>query len=78
MSSDAYVVPSDRELTILSQLPQVELLAKQIHRRCPPEVELADLISAGTVGLIKEVAHNLWLHRPPTLRSVDNPEVVTD
>ena len=55
MSSVASVVPNDREQTILSQLHQVELLAKQIHRRCPPEVELADLISAGTVGLIKAV-----------------------
>jgi DNA-directed RNA polymerase specialized sigma subunit len=40
---------------ILSQMPQVELLAKYMHRRCPQEVGLDDLISAGTVGLIKAV-----------------------
>lgn len=34
MSSVVSVVPNDREQTILSQLNQVELLAKQIHRRC--------------------------------------------
>ncbi len=39
---------------ILDHLPQVELLAHRLHRRCP-QVELDDLISAGTVGLIKAV-----------------------
>jgi RNA polymerase sigma factor for flagellar operon FliA len=39
---------------ILDHLPQVELLARRLHRRCP-QVELDDLISAGTVGLIKAV-----------------------
>lgn len=40
-----------RHELILSHMPQVELLARRLHRRCP-QVELDDLISAGTVGLI--------------------------
>ncbi len=43
-----------REETILAHLPQVELLARRLHRRCP-QVELEDLISEGTLGLIKAV-----------------------
>ena len=45
---------SGRDALILSHLPQVELLARRQHRRCP-QVELDDLISAGTVGLIQAV-----------------------
>lgn len=45
---------SRRDDLILSHLPQVELLAKRLHRRCP-QVELADLIQVGTVGLIGAV-----------------------
>lgn len=49
------VAPSgDRDSIILSHLPQVELLARRLHRRCP-QVDLEDLISAGTVGLIQAV-----------------------
>ena len=44
----------DREALILSHLPQVELLARRQHRRWP-QIELDDLISAGTVGLIQAV-----------------------
>ncbi|WP_051669899.1 sigma-70 family RNA polymerase sigma factor [Bryobacter aggregatus] len=43
-----------RDQTILDHLPQVELLARRLHRRCP-QVELDDLISAGAIGLIKAV-----------------------
>lgn len=43
-----------REETILAHLPQVELLARRLHRRCP-QVELEDLISIGTIGLIRAV-----------------------
>lgn len=43
---------SHREELILSHMPQVELLARRLHRRCP-QVELDDLISAGTLGLIQ-------------------------
>jgi RNA polymerase sigma factor FliA len=45
---------SRREGLILSHLPQVELLARRLHRRCP-RLELDDLISAGTIGLIQAV-----------------------
>lgn len=55
MTPDINVIPAmDREVLILSHLPQVELLARRQHRRCP-QVELDDLISAGTVGLIQAV-----------------------
>jgi RNA polymerase sigma factor FliA len=43
-----------REDLIFSHMPQVELLARRLHRRCP-QVELDDLISAGTIGLIQAV-----------------------
>ena len=43
-----------REELIVSHLPQVGLLARRLHRRCP-QVELADLVSAGTIGLIQAV-----------------------
>ena len=43
-----------RDELILSHMPQVELLARRLHGRCP-QVELDDLISAGTVGLIQAV-----------------------
>ena len=45
---------STREELILSHMPQVKLLAQRLHRRCP-QVELDDLISAGTIGLIQAV-----------------------
>lgn len=45
---------SCRESLILDPLPQVELLARRLHRRCP-QVELDDLIQAGTIGLIQAV-----------------------
>jgi RNA polymerase sigma factor FliA len=45
---------TNRDQIILDHLPQVELLARRLHRRCP-QVELDDLISAGTVGLIQAV-----------------------
>jgi RNA polymerase sigma factor for flagellar operon FliA len=35
-------------------MPQVELLARRLHRRCP-QVELDDLIQAGATGLIQAV-----------------------
>jgi RNA polymerase sigma factor for flagellar operon FliA len=45
---------SYREELILSHMAQVQLLARRLHRRCP-QVELDDLISAGTIGLIQAV-----------------------
>jgi hypothetical protein len=45
----------DREHFILSHMPQVRLIATRMHRHCPRQVELDDLISAGVVGLIQAV-----------------------
>jgi RNA polymerase sigma factor for flagellar operon FliA len=42
----------DRERLILEQLPQVRLIARRIHERLPESVNLDDLISTGTIGLI--------------------------
>ena len=44
-----------RDEMILDRLSQVRLLALRVHRRCPPCVEFDDLMSAGTVGLIRAV-----------------------
>jgi RNA polymerase sigma factor FliA len=46
---------SEREHLILTHLPQVHLLAERVHHRCPPCVEIDDLISVGTIGLIQAV-----------------------
>lgn len=45
---------AEREMLILSHLPQVEMLARRQHRKWP-QIELDDLISAGTIGLIQAV-----------------------
>lgn len=45
---------SQREALILTHMPQVELLARRLHRRCP-QVELDDLVQAGAIGLIQAV-----------------------
>jgi RNA polymerase sigma factor FliA len=42
----------DRERLILEHLPQVRLIARRIHERLPESVNLDDLISTGTIGLI--------------------------
>ena len=36
-------------------MPQVRLLATRQHRLCPPTVELDDLMSVATVGLLQAV-----------------------
>src|SRR3954464_9363483 len=40
---------------ILESLPQVRLIARRIHDRLPESVSLDDLVSTGTVGLIRAV-----------------------
>jgi len=45
---------TNRDQLILDHLRRVELLAGRLHRRYP-QVELDDLISIGTVGLIRAV-----------------------
>ena len=44
-----------REELILEHLPQVELVAKRIHKRLPQSVDLDDLISNGIIGLVAAV-----------------------
>jgi RNA polymerase sigma factor for flagellar operon FliA len=55
MSLITSLEPSQREALILAHLPQVQLIATRMHLRCPRHVEVEDLISAGTVGLIQAV-----------------------
>jgi RNA polymerase sigma factor FliA len=45
----------DRERLILEHLPQVRLIARRIHERLPESVNLDDLISTGTIGLIAAI-----------------------
>ncbi len=42
----------DRERMMLEHLPAVRWIARRIHERLPQHVDLEDLISAGTVGLL--------------------------
>jgi RNA polymerase sigma factor FliA len=45
----------ERERMILEHLPQVRLIARRIHERLPESVNLDDLISTGTIGLIAAI-----------------------
>jgi RNA polymerase sigma factor for flagellar operon FliA len=45
-----------RDRLILAHLPQVERLAKRIYYKVPANVDLADLVSAGILGLICAIA----------------------
>lgn len=45
----------ERERLILEHLPQVRLIARRIHQRLPESVNLDDLISAGTIGLVAAI-----------------------
>jgi RNA polymerase sigma factor for flagellar operon FliA len=45
----------ERERLILEHLPQVRLIARRIHERLPESVNLEDLISTGTIGLIAAI-----------------------
>ncbi|HYL39440.1 MAG TPA: FliA/WhiG family RNA polymerase sigma factor [Bryobacteraceae bacterium] len=47
----------DRERLILEHLPQVRLIARRIHGRLPESVNLDDLVSTGTLGLIAAIDH---------------------
>lgn len=55
MSTIAAQTALNREQLILGHMPQVHLVATRAHRRCPAQVCLEDLVSAGTVGLIQTV-----------------------
>lgn len=45
----------EREELILEQMPAVRWLARRIHERLPQHVDLEDLVSAGTLGLMDAV-----------------------
>ena len=53
MTSSSVLASSEREQSILDRLPQVNLLARKLHRRCPVIVLFEDLVSAGITGLIE-------------------------
>ena len=53
MSSSSVLESREREQSILDRLPQVRLLAQKLHRRCPANVLLEDLVSAGLTGLVQ-------------------------
>ncbi len=53
MSVDQAAAAFNREQAILNHMPQVRLLAFRAYQRCPSEVELDDLVSAGTLGLLQ-------------------------
>src|SRR5215813_3013849 len=58
VSADEYIpelTPEQREQLILDHLPQVRLIARRIHERLPEHINIEDLISAGTLGLISAV-----------------------
>jgi len=46
---------AERERLILEHLPQVRLIARRIHERLPESVNLDDLVSTGTIGLIAAI-----------------------
>ena len=45
----------ERDRLILSHLPQVRLVASQVHSKCARQVEIEDLVSVGVIGLIQAV-----------------------
>src|SRR5689334_912115 len=58
MTAQAYTetqTMSEREQLIIEHLPQVRLIARRIHERCPENVSLEDLVSTGTIGLISAI-----------------------
>lgn len=46
----------ERECAADENLPLVQFLARQLHARLPQHVDLEDLVSAGTLGLLDAVA----------------------
>jgi RNA polymerase sigma factor for flagellar operon FliA len=47
--------PEERDHLILEHLPQVKLIARRVHESIHHRVELDDLISVGTMGLIAAI-----------------------
>lgn len=46
---------TERNRLLVEHLPQVQFIARGIHRRLPQHISLEDLVSAGTLGLIEAV-----------------------
>jgi RNA polymerase sigma factor for flagellar operon FliA len=45
----------ERDRLILSHLPQVRMVASQVHSKCPRQVEIEDLVSVGVIGLMQAI-----------------------
>ncbi len=50
--ADLPVSDDERERMMLEHLPAVRWMARRIHERLPQHVDLEDLVSAGTLGLL--------------------------
>jgi RNA polymerase sigma factor FliA len=48
--------PPDQKRTLLEHMPMVRLMARQIHKRLPKNVDIEDLFSAGLLGLMEAAA----------------------
>src|SRR5918992_2163078 len=48
-------ITSKRDELIMENMEQVKLIARRIHQKLPGNVNLDDLVSAGTVGLIMAI-----------------------
>jgi RNA polymerase sigma factor for flagellar operon FliA len=44
--------PAERDRLLVEQLPQVRYIARRIHLRLPPHIQLEDLVHAGVLGLM--------------------------
>jgi RNA polymerase sigma factor FliA len=55
MKRRAVQANEERERLILEHMPQVRLIARRIHERLPESVNLDDMTSAGTIGLIAAI-----------------------
>lgn len=49
---DGVLTDADRDRMMLEHMPAVRWIARRIHERLPQHVELEDLVSAGTLGLL--------------------------
>lgn len=48
-----HMTRGERDRLLLAQLPQVRYIARRIHHRLPPNIQLNDLIHAGILGLMQ-------------------------
>ncbi len=64
----SHLQPTERDRLLLEQVPQVRYIARRIHDRLPPHVQLDDLVQAGILGLI-EALHKFDPSRNVELKS---------